>query len=211
MAVRVLGLLMVLLLASGTKAVLDAATCNSIVQDLIPCVPYFNDSQSEPTSACCQGAHLVASVATQTNDLKGICQCIKTAAINNGGFLDDNRANAIAGKCGVNVNIPPISRSTDCSTFQVINFCFLFIPTMLTAKVYENHKYMANENVFCCLFCCRSCGICRMENWNRNCICIACYNNNTVLCQVCDVANIYISNAMSPTTLKYMILNKLVV
>ncbi|KAF5208384.1 hypothetical protein FRX31_002026 [Thalictrum thalictroides] len=120
MAVRVLGLLMVLLLASGTKAVLDAGTCNTMVQDLIPCLSYLNDSQTDPTSTCCQGAHTVANVATQTNDLKGICQCLQAAATNNGGLLDDNRANSLAGKCGLNVNIPPISRSTDCSTFQVM-------------------------------------------------------------------------------------------
>ncbi|XP_058073776.1 non-specific lipid-transfer protein 1-like [Magnolia sinica] len=102
-------ILVLLLLIPATEA---AIKCSDVVKALTPCVNYLKNGNGTPTSACCNGANKLNSLATTSSDRQTVCSCLKTAAQNIN--PNDAAAKALPGSCGITLP-SPVSKTVDCS------------------------------------------------------------------------------------------------
>ncbi|WMV32147.1 hypothetical protein MTR67_025532 [Solanum verrucosum] len=92
-----------------TRAVI---TCDTVSNDLKPCLSYVLVGGNVPTK-CCNGVKFLITNAITTVDRQSACSCVKnlaTAATNEQG----DRVASIPGKCGVKFPFK-ISRDVDCT------------------------------------------------------------------------------------------------
>ncbi|CAJ1969561.1 unnamed protein product [Sphenostylis stenocarpa] len=87
-------------------------TCGDVDRDLTPCIGFLQKGGVVPTG-CCNGVKTILNSARTTADRRGVCNCLKTAAGAVRG-LNPNNAQALPGKCGVNIPYK-ISTSTNCA------------------------------------------------------------------------------------------------
>ncbi|KAK9147278.1 hypothetical protein Scep_006035 [Stephania cephalantha] len=106
-------LLLALLLVSESAAV--DITCDTVVGDLQPCLPYIikGSTQDNPSDACCGGIRTLKAVAKTKEDRVQVCNCIK-ATLKRIPNLDPGRAGGLPKACGVPINPNP-SPDMDCS------------------------------------------------------------------------------------------------
>ncbi|KAK3026597.1 hypothetical protein RJ639_041617 [Escallonia herrerae] len=85
--------------------------CAVVVEDLSPCLSFIQGKSATP--ACCEGVKGLAAMARGKADLVAICNCGKLAL----GTItyDPNRIPLLPKQCGVNINLPPIDKNTDCN------------------------------------------------------------------------------------------------
>ncbi|XP_028808591.1 non-specific lipid-transfer protein 1-like [Neltuma alba] len=113
---RLLSLLIVCLALCSPKA--NAVTCDQVMTDLSPCVPYIVNGGATVPGQCCNGVRTLFNQAQTTPDRKTVCNCIKNAIRNIP--YNNNNLNLAAGlprKCGVNIPYQ-ISPNIDCSRVQ---------------------------------------------------------------------------------------------
>ncbi|KAL1193802.1 Non-specific lipid-transfer protein 6 [Cardamine amara subsp. amara] len=92
-----------------------AVTCETVAEDLYPCISYVAQGGSVPDT-CCTGIRTLNSQAQTTEDRQSICRCIKSAM--GGAPLDSiNNALSLPAKCGVNLPFNP-SPSTNCDSIN---------------------------------------------------------------------------------------------
>ncbi|XP_021748090.1 non-specific lipid-transfer protein A-like [Chenopodium quinoa] len=99
-----------LLLARSTVCV---PSCVDVVSDSAPCLPFISKSTDSPSDFCCAGIRNVAGMAKSQSDEVQICDCLKA---NMAEFDYDPTLVADLPKlCLVNITLPPINNTTDCS------------------------------------------------------------------------------------------------
>ncbi|KAK9103875.1 hypothetical protein Sjap_021129 [Stephania japonica] len=106
-------LLLALLLVSELAAI--EITCDTVVGDLQPCLPYIvkGSTQDKPSNACCGGVKTLKASAKSKDDRVQVCNCIK-ATLKQISNLDPSRAAGLPKACGVPINPAP-SPDMDCS------------------------------------------------------------------------------------------------
>ncbi|QCE03158.1 non-specific lipid-transfer protein 1 [Vigna unguiculata] len=93
----------------------EGMTCGQVQGNLAQCIGFLQNGGIVPP-ACCNGVKNILNSARTTADRRGICSCLKSAAGAVRG-LNPSNAQALPGKCGV--NIPwKISSSTNCNTIN---------------------------------------------------------------------------------------------
>nr|WEA82706.1 nonspecific lipid transfer protein 11 [Solanum melongena]WJJ08755.1 nsLTP11 [Solanum melongena] len=90
-------------------------TCDTVYNDLQPCLSYVLFGGSVPTE-CCDGLKSLLANAANTLDRQGACSCVKNLA---SAATDEqiNHAASIPGQCSVKVPFT-ISRDVDCSKVE---------------------------------------------------------------------------------------------
>ncbi|KAI3697336.1 hypothetical protein L6452_30285 [Arctium lappa] len=101
---------LLLLFVPSTDAVLS---CNTVIQDVRPCVSYLMNGSGMPPSACCSGAKALATAASTTTDRQAACSCLKSASQSLN--LNLQLATSLPANCGINLGFT-ISPSVDCTT-----------------------------------------------------------------------------------------------
>ncbi|KAF1881312.1 hypothetical protein Lal_00023348 [Lupinus albus] len=69
--------MLLILVVSTSEATLS---CSDVIKDLKPCISYLVSGSGKPPEACCIGAKALASSATNSEDKKAACNCIKSTA-----------------------------------------------------------------------------------------------------------------------------------
>nr|XP_009781151.1 PREDICTED: non-specific lipid-transfer protein 1-like [Nicotiana sylvestris]XP_016506044.1 PREDICTED: non-specific lipid-transfer protein 1-like [Nicotiana tabacum] len=87
-------------------------TCDTVYNDLQPCLSYVLVGGSVPEE-CCSGLKSLLANATTTPDRQSACSCVKNLASAATGE-EVSRAASITGQCGANVPFK-ISPDVDCS------------------------------------------------------------------------------------------------
>ncbi|KAM3375310.1 non-specific lipid-transfer protein 1 [Capsicum galapagoense] len=90
-------------------------TCDTVYDDLRPCIKYVFSGGSFPTDCCNRIEFLLVSAIT-TADRQSVCLCVKDLL----SYASDeqlSRAASIAGQCGASVPFE-ISPNVDCSKVQ---------------------------------------------------------------------------------------------
>ncbi|CAO2835490.1 unnamed protein product [Amaranthus hypochondriacus] len=91
-----------------------APSCTTVIASVAVCLPYITSQGSpSPSRPCCDGIKCVATMANTHENAMSICNCLKSN-------LADFQYNptlvaALPKKCFVSINVPPISKDTDCS------------------------------------------------------------------------------------------------
>jgi len=92
----------------------EGITCGQVEGNLAPCLKFLQ-SGGPVTMGCCNGVRNILNSARSTADRRYICNCLKAAAGEVRG-LNPNNAQALPGKCGVNIPYK-ISTSTNCNRY----------------------------------------------------------------------------------------------
>ncbi|KAL8138431.1 hypothetical protein V2J09_004432 [Rumex salicifolius] len=93
-------------------------SCGSVTANLMTCVGFITDKDKTPSSLCCSGAKKVFDMAPTKPDRQAVCECLKTAvkSLRN---IDYARIPEIPKACNIDITLPPIQNTTDCSTIRV--------------------------------------------------------------------------------------------
>lgn len=97
----------------ATSAAIDVPSCTEVTSEVVSCVSYVRNGGS-PSSTCCEGVAAVAKMAKTKEDRVAICNCLKSA-LGHIGSYDPSRLPPLSKSCGVNVDLPPVDQSYDCS------------------------------------------------------------------------------------------------
>ncbi|XP_048504327.1 non-specific lipid-transfer protein A [Beta vulgaris subsp. vulgaris] len=104
---------------SCAQATATAPSCTDVISNTAPCLPYISRTSPAPSDVCCAGIKNVAAMASTHANQVDICTCLKS---NIAGFsYDPTLIAALPKKCSVNINLLPISASTDCSKISLGN------------------------------------------------------------------------------------------
>ncbi|KAM7512192.1 hypothetical protein LguiB_011067 [Lonicera macranthoides] len=88
-----------------------AINCGQVDSCLAPCVSYLTNGGT-PVPACCTGLKSITAMASDLNEKRDACKCVKNA-VNRVSNLKDGAALSLPQKCGVHMNIP-ISQTINC-------------------------------------------------------------------------------------------------
>ncbi|XVE77270.1 hypothetical protein DITRI_Ditri13aG0048800 [Diplodiscus trichospermus] len=114
-SINFLAMLVLLITASPLEEILAAPACVDVTKAVTPCLEFVRGKDgADPPPACCSGANYLAGQAKTKDDKQAICECLKGVLPNIGPY-DPSRVPLIAKKCGVDIEIPPITAETDCS------------------------------------------------------------------------------------------------
>ncbi|CAK7348725.1 unnamed protein product, partial [Dovyalis caffra] len=91
----------------------NKVSCSTIVSKLTPCIDYISDKSNEPSKTCCAGVKEISGSIINRSDKKDACECLKNTLSKI--KYDPARMPSLPKKCGVSLNLPPITNSTDCS------------------------------------------------------------------------------------------------
>ncbi|OAY62169.1 non-specific lipid-transfer protein 1 [Manihot esculenta] len=114
---RLAGLLILLLLVSKpavSETVLDI-NCSAVITSLTPCLDYIQDKADKPSPTCCDGMNSVVGTVKSKADREALCDCLKQTLSNI--KYDPARISALPKQCGLPIDIPPITPTTDCTKF----------------------------------------------------------------------------------------------
>ncbi|XP_057440337.1 non-specific lipid-transfer protein 1-like [Lotus japonicus] len=100
----------------GAAPVVQAITCSQVTANVAPCITYLTGGGA-PSPGCCAGVKSAFAAATTTPARRAICNCLKSAAGGIPGGINDNFAQALPAKCGVNIPFK-ISVSTNCASIN---------------------------------------------------------------------------------------------
>ncbi|TQD93284.1 hypothetical protein C1H46_021106 [Malus baccata] len=108
---KIIAIVLLFVTSASTRGTVPS--CPDIMNRLTPCISHLLQGwQSRP--ACCNGVQYLTKYSNGREDRRAICGCIKGAA-NMMGSIDFSLISDLPSKCGVCVNLPPISRNIDCS------------------------------------------------------------------------------------------------
>ncbi|PON51344.1 Lipid transfer protein/Par allergen [Parasponia andersonii] len=93
----------------------DQPSCNKVVNELSPCLPYVRGREDKPSKSCCDGAKQLNDEAKSKQDKQAACECIKKV-LNTLPDVDTSRISSLPKECGISFNLPPIDRNFDCTT-----------------------------------------------------------------------------------------------
>ncbi|KOM57753.1 hypothetical protein LR48_Vigan11g078600 [Vigna angularis] len=89
-------------------------TCGQVQGNLAQCIGFLQKGGFVPP-ACCSGVKNILNSSRTTPDRRAVCSCLKAAAGAVRG-INPNNAEALPGKCGVNLPYK-ISASTNCNRY----------------------------------------------------------------------------------------------
>ncbi|TKY63608.1 Non-specific lipid-transfer protein 1 [Spatholobus suberectus] len=113
----------------------QAITCGQVEGNLAPCIGFLQHGGPAP-AGCCNGVKSILNAARTTADRRAICNCLKTAAGAVRG-LNPSNAQALPGKCGVNIPYK-ISTSTNCARdFDLMLSSFLCIHAVRKSELMD--------------------------------------------------------------------------
>lgn len=95
------------------QATETAPSCSTVISNVAACLPFISHTSPSPSGICCGGVKNVAGLAKTHDDKMAICNCLKTNLANI--QYDPALVAALPKQCSVNINLPPISKNTDCS------------------------------------------------------------------------------------------------
>ncbi|KAL7189073.1 hypothetical protein ACSBR1_038855 [Camellia fascicularis] len=116
---HIFGLVTILLLICGSA--MAGPPCGTVIDHLIPCLPYLTNFMNSPSKGCCNGARAVANMSQSRNDLTEICDCI-VSTINNIVGIDTSLIPPLPGICGLQITLPPLSNCSICHEIPVISW-----------------------------------------------------------------------------------------
>uniref|UniRef100_A0A7N0UT94 Non-specific lipid-transfer protein n=1 Tax=Kalanchoe fedtschenkoi TaxID=63787 RepID=A0A7N0UT94_KALFE len=88
--------------------------CETVLQDLTPCLTFLAANEQSPSTGCCSGVRTLAPYSQKQADRTTVCECLKSYAPSLGP-IDMSLIAQIPKKCSVDVNLPNISSDIDCS------------------------------------------------------------------------------------------------
>lgn len=94
----------------------DKVSCATIVSKLTSCIDYISDKSKDPSKTCCAGVKEISGFVKSKSDRKDACECLKNTLSKI--KYDPSRIPTLPKNCGVSLILPPISSSTDCSTYE---------------------------------------------------------------------------------------------
>lgn len=111
---KALALFVLLLMVSGSA--MGSFTCDTVLDDLNPCLSYLREEQAEPSAQCCNGAREVGSYFNSKTDRQAVCECLQVEGPRLGN-IHVLRIMSLPVSCAVSVNLPPIGSDgrLDCS------------------------------------------------------------------------------------------------
>lgn len=105
----------VLLLTCAVRASPSAApACNSVVNELNPCVPYLVKDEAKPTDSCCAGVKSLLPYQNNKDARQSICECLEAVAPMYP-HIDNSLISALPNLCGVTLKLPAVSPRFDCT------------------------------------------------------------------------------------------------
>ncbi|KAG6633937.1 hypothetical protein I3843_12G082700 [Carya illinoinensis] len=110
-------LAIVLLLVSGSA--MAAPSCQNILREMRPCVPYLRRNHHQPSHGCCNGVRYVGRYFNSNRDRRAACECFTTAsALSLFGRVQTSVVTSLHGRCHVSIRMPHVSRGhLECSRF----------------------------------------------------------------------------------------------
>ncbi|XP_060208213.1 non-specific lipid-transfer protein 1-like [Lycium barbarum] len=102
--------------AASTAAEDATVTCNTVYNDLEPCLGYVLGGGPSVPSECCNGIKSLLRAARTTADRQSACKCVKSVASSATG-QQISRAAKIPGICKANVPFK-INANVDCSKIK---------------------------------------------------------------------------------------------
>ncbi|KAI3850800.1 hypothetical protein MKW98_030860 [Papaver atlanticum] len=92
--------LMTLLLVAR-PAMSAAPSCDAVITSFAPCLPYLKNSDSVPSTSCCDNIKVLDQQLPEKQDRKSVCQCIKLAIPIIGTIPTNNtRVQDVSNSCG---------------------------------------------------------------------------------------------------------------
>ncbi|GLJ10517.1 hypothetical protein SUGI_0129640 [Cryptomeria japonica] len=93
----------------------NAMTCNTAVQNLVPCLTFLqSNGMGTPSAKCCSGVNTLAQMAKTSAAKRQICNCLKPQ-LNSSVKATDAAVTNLPIKCKVPLGFK-ISKSTNCNT-----------------------------------------------------------------------------------------------
>ncbi|XP_031377487.1 non-specific lipid-transfer protein 1-like [Punica granatum] len=93
----------------------EQPSCQLVISQLGPCLPYVLRSVRMPPDMCCNGVLFLGSRYSQDHEARqAICECVQHS-ISPVLPIDFDLVNTLPIACGINVHLPKLSFSVDCS------------------------------------------------------------------------------------------------
>ncbi|KAJ6878461.1 hypothetical protein NC652_032084 [Populus alba x Populus x berolinensis] len=109
-----LAVILLLLSRPATPSPDDKVSCATIVSKVTSCINFISDKSKDPSQTCCAGVKEMSGLVKSKSDRKDACECLKNTLSKI--KYDPSRIPLLSKNCGVALILPPISKSTDCST-----------------------------------------------------------------------------------------------
>nr|P43217.3 RecName: Full=Probable non-specific lipid-transfer protein; Short=LTP; AltName: Full=Allergen Par j I; AltName: Full=Major pollen allergen Par j 1.0101; AltName: Full=Protein P5; AltName: Allergen=Par j 1.0101 [Parietaria judaica] len=95
-------------------------TCGTMVRALMPCLPFVQGKEKEPSKGCCSGAKRLDGETKTGPQRVHACECIQTA-MKTYSDIDGKLVSEVPKHCGiVDSKLPPIDVNMDCKTVGVV-------------------------------------------------------------------------------------------
>ncbi|KAJ6878471.1 hypothetical protein NC652_032093 [Populus alba x Populus x berolinensis] len=111
-----LAVILLLLSRPATPSPDDKVSCATIVSKVTSCINFISDKSKDPSQTCCAGVKEMSGLVKSKSDRKDACECLKNTLSKI--KYDPSRIPLLSKNCGVALILPPISKSTDCSTYE---------------------------------------------------------------------------------------------
>ncbi|CAM8995932.1 unnamed protein product [Rhodiola kirilowii] len=114
------GLLAATLLVLASTVILATSAppaCQTVLEDLTPCIAFLTADDRSPSSGCCSGVRAMTPYSIRQGDRSAVCECLKIYA-SSLGRVDMSQVAQIPKMCGVDVKLPNITPDIDCSKYQ---------------------------------------------------------------------------------------------
>ncbi|OVA01958.1 Plant lipid transfer protein/Par allergen [Macleaya cordata] len=91
-------------------------SCNTVLNDLSPCLSYLSDKDPiNLSTSCCHGIKELDKVVLEKKDRVTVCECIKSV-LPEIGTIDNSRVQILLTKCGTKHKfLPRISSNMNCT------------------------------------------------------------------------------------------------
>nr|Q40905.1 RecName: Full=Probable non-specific lipid-transfer protein 1; Short=LTP; AltName: Full=Allergen Par j I; AltName: Full=Major pollen allergen Par j 1.0201; AltName: Full=Protein P1; AltName: Allergen=Par j 1.0201; Flags: Precursor [Parietaria judaica]CAA59370.1 major allergen [Parietaria judaica] len=97
-------------------------TCGTVVGALMPCLPFVQGKEKEPSKGCCSGAKRLDGETKTGPQRVHACECIQTA-MKTYSDIDGKLVSEVPKHCGiVDSKLPPIDVNMDCKTLGVLHY-----------------------------------------------------------------------------------------
>ncbi|GMJ01387.1 hypothetical protein HRI_003807900 [Hibiscus trionum] len=124
-SIKFVAMLVLLVVASDITKIAAVPSCNEVVASLTPCLGFIKGG-ADPEAECCSSARNLASQVSGEGDREVVCGCLK-GVLSSIGPYDPNQMPLIGQKCGIDVSIPPVDATTNCSGYSFSSlFFFIF-------------------------------------------------------------------------------------
>ncbi|XP_010676295.2 probable non-specific lipid-transfer protein 2 [Beta vulgaris subsp. vulgaris] len=89
--------------------------CSQVANELLPCLSYLDEQTTSPSSSCCQGTKYVwKHYGRGKSERQEVCECLESL-LPLIGAVDGSLVSALPQRCGLNIELPPISAYFNCS------------------------------------------------------------------------------------------------